>query len=357
MSEETSTLRVSADDLKAFCQAILEHVGLPANDAELVADTLVAADLGGVHSHGVMRLSHYVPGLIAGAINLHPRLSRVRESRCTGLLDGDNGMGQIVAVRAMEWAVEMTLAAGIGVVGVRNSNHFGTCGYYARMAIQHDYIGIVLTNGFPTMAPWGGKKLMLGNHPLAIAIPTDEEPPVVLDISTSVVSQGKVILAAKKGETIPDGWAMDREGRPTQDPQEALDGLLMPLGEHKGYGLSLVIAVLSAALTGAAMSWEMVDTPERYMYMGVNIGHFLMAIDVQNFVPLPEFKHRMDEVVRALRESPKAAGVDRIFVPGEMYSARQQTYLTEGIPMDPNVMRELRNLANQLDLNFHWPAE
>lgn len=354
MTQENQTWLVLADDLKAFSQAIMESAGLSTDNAGIVTDALVAADLSGVHSHGVMRLPWYVSGLQAGAINPRPNLRQVRQRRCTGLLDGDSGMGQVVAVRGMEWALEMARTEGIGVVGVRNSNHFGTCAYYARLAARQDYIGIVLTNGWPIMAPWGGKNPMLGNHPLAVAIPAGEEPPVVLDIATSVVAQGKIALAAKKGERIPEGWALDEEGQPTQDPQKALTGLVMPLGGHKGYGLSLVIGVLSAVLTGAAIGWEMLDIPGAYRGMGTNVGHFLMAIDVETLVPLSEFKHRMDDVVRTLKACPKAEGVDRIYVPGEIEFLKEQAYRVEGIPMAAAVMHELRDLATRLDVGFPW---
>lgn len=354
MTRESSTWLVSADDLKVFSQAVLERVGLPANDAGIVADHLVVADLRGVHSHGAVRLPWYVSGIETATINPRPNLRRVRQRRCVGLLDGDNGMGQVVAARGMEWALEMAHAEGIGVVGVRRSNHFGTCAYYGHMAAQQDYIGLVFTGSWPLMAPWGGKEPMLGNHPLAVAIPADEEPPVVLDIATSVVAQGRIALVAKKGESIPEGWALDKEGRPTQDPREALEGLLMPLGGYKGYGLSLVIGILSAVLTGSAISWEMLDIPAVCKGLGINAGHFFMAIDVETFVPLPEFKRRVDGVVRTLKTCPRAEGVERIYVPGEIEYLKEQAYRAEGIPVAAAVMQELRELAARLEVEFLW---
>ena len=196
---------------------------------------------------------------------------------------------------------------------------------------------------------------MLGNHPLAVGIPAGEEPPVILDMATSVAAQGTIALALKKGECIPEGWAMDRRGRPTQDPREALDGLIMPLGGYKGYGLSLVIGVLTAVLTGAATSWEMLDIPSLCRGLGTNVGHLLMAIDVESFIPLAEFKRLIDQMVRTLKACPRAEGVDRIYMPGEIEHLRQQTYQTEGIPMDSVVREELRELAVRFKVEFPWP--
>ena len=354
MTRENSTWHVSAGDLKALSQDILEHAGLPSSDASIVADNLVTADLRGVHSHGVVRLPWYVSALQAGGVNSHPNLRRVHHRHCVGLLDGDNGMGQVVAAQGMKWALEIAHTEGIGVVGVRGSNHFGTCAYYVQMATRQDYIGIVFTNGWPLMAPWGGKEAMLGNHPLAVGIPAGEEPPVILDMATSVVAQGTIDLAYKKGECIPEGWAMDKRGWPTQDPREALDGLIMPLGGHKGYGLSLVIGFLTTVLTGAAMSWEMLDIPSLCRGLGTNVGHLLMAIDVDSFIPLAEFKRRMEKMVRTLKACPRAEGVDRIYMPGEIEYLKQRTYQAEGIPIASVVRQELRELAARFKVEFPW---
>ena len=357
MAEKNSTCKIDAGELHAFTQDIFERAGLSAEDAGIVADNLVGADLSGVHSHGVMRLPWYTGGLRNGAVNLRPNMQRLRQRRCSGLLDGDNGMGQVVGARAMEWAIEMAKAEGVGTVGVYHSNHFGAAALFARMALEHDLIGIAMTNSGPLMAPWGGKERMLGNHPIAFAIPGGEELPVVLDIATSVAAFGKINLAAMKGESIPVGWAMDKEGRPTTDAKEAEQGLVAPLGGHKGYGLSLVIGVLSAVLTGAAFGWEMLEVSGQKLMQGVNVGHFFMAFDVENYIDLGEFKQHMDEVIRHLRACPRIEGVDRIYIPGEIEFLKERAYGTEGIPVSGAVLSELRELAGELGAKFPWSSE
>ena len=354
MSAENSVWRVSTDELNAFVASIMVRVGMAPGGAAIVADNLVAADLAGMHSHGVMRVPWYVSGLQKGAVNPRPTLRRTSQRRYAGALDGDNGMGQVIAVRGMEWALEMTHNEGIGMVGVQHSNHFGAAAHFARMAAIEGYIGAAMTNGYPNMAAWGGTQRMLGNHPLDVAIPSGEAPPVVLDIASSVAAQGKIALAAKKGESIPLGWALDENGQPNQDSQQAVDGLLMPLGGHKGYGMSLVILVMSAVLTGATMSWEMPSLQTGQRGLGNDVGHFLMAIDVENLCPLAVFKQRMDEAIAALKACPRADGVDSIYVPGELEFLKEKAYRAEGIPMAEAVMQELRELVSRLDVGFPW---
>lgn len=355
MSGDSMTWRMSAQDLKEWSQDILGQVGLHDDDASRVADHLITADLRGVHSHGVVRMPWYVSGLESGAINPCPKVRRVPGGRSVGVLDGDNGMGQVVAGSAMEWALEMACAEGVGVVAVRGSNHFGTCAYYAEMATQQNLIGIAITNGWPLMAPWGGRKPMLGNHPLAIGIPTKEEPPILFDMATSVAAQGKIALAAAKGERLPMGWALDKAGRATDDAQEALEGLLMPVGGHKGYGLSLMIGLLAGTLSGAAMSWEMRDMASLTSGLGTDVGHLMAAISVNRFILLDEFQRRVDESVRSLRACPKADGVDRVYVPGEIEYETMQLYLKEGIPLHSVVAKDLVGLAARFGVGFPSP--
>lgn len=354
MIVKDATYRVNEQELRAFTQAVFERAGLTPEDAGISADNLVDADLTGVHSHGVMRIPWYAGGIMKGAINLRPNIQRLRRRRCSGLLDGDNGMGQVVAYRAMEWAIEMAQAEGVGTVAVNHSNHFGAAALFARMALKHDFIGIAMTNSGPLMAPWGGKERMLGNHPIAFAIPAGEELPVVLDIATSVAAFGKIQLAAMKGELIPDDWAMDKEGRPTTDANTALQGLVSPLGGYKGYGLSLVVGVLSAVLSGAAFGWEMLKVPGQQMMQGVNVGHFLMAVDVENYIDRNEFKGHMDDIIRHLKNCPRIEGVERIYLPGEPELLKEQQYRSEGVPVSGAVLDELRKIAGELGVKYPW---
>jgi len=230
------TRRISFSDLKAFSRDILKKAGLGDGDAELVADTLVVADLRGTHSHGVIRLPFYTRRLLEGGVNPRPALRVIREDISCAVVDGDNGLGQVVAARSMRIAIEKAKGSGVGCVVARNSDHFGAAAYYAMMALKEDMIGVVWTNGSTVMAPWGGRQKGICNNPLAIAVPTGKRDPVVLDMAMSVVAGGKVRLAAKKGERIPSGWVVDKHGRNTEDPNDLPDGGLCYLLGTRGMG-------------------------------------------------------------------------------------------------------------------------
>jgi LDH2 family malate/lactate/ureidoglycolate dehydrogenase len=340
---------VQAEPLRRFCSAVFQRVGVSAGDAATVADTLVEADLRGVHSHGVWWLTRYTRRLRHGGLNPKPNLQVAHETPAILLLDADGAMGQIAAVTAMRYAIRKAKLSGASVVGVRHSNHFGAAAYYALMAAQQNQIGFATTDAEPTMAPWGGTKAVVGNNPLAFAIPTRRNFTLVLDMAQSVVAWGKIFLAAQRGEKIPSTWAFNAAGEPTDDPHEAVAGLLMPVGGYKGYGLALVMEILSGVLTGAAFGLSMPPMADETTSQGH--GHFFMAFDIGQFLPLADFQERMDRLIAQQREVPLAKGVEHIYLPGEIEHLKREQRLKTGIPLEPHVMEGLAQLAVEMNLD------
>ena len=314
MSEKYT--RIPVDQLRRFCVQAFEQVGLSAQDATLVADTLVDADLRGVHSHGTWWLGTYTERLRHGGLNPRPQIQTVRDLPAMAVVDADGATGQVASATAMRLAISKARSSGVGVCTVRNSNHFGAAAYYAMMASQEGQIGFATTDAEPTMAPWGGLKLVVGNNPLAFAAPVDDEFAIVLDIAQSVVAWGKIFLAAQRGEKIPAGWAVNQDGEPTDDPVQAMAGFLLPVGQHKGYGLALMMEILSGVLSGAVFGASMPPMEDPAASQGH--GHFFLALEISHFMPLTEFKQRMSSLVTEQRDVPLAPGVERIYLPGEI---------------------------------------
>ncbi|HHY46725.1 MAG TPA: Ldh family oxidoreductase [Firmicutes bacterium] len=327
--------------LKAFAVECLKRAGMREADAEVVADSLIFADLRKVSSHGIARLPIYMKRLQLGLVSPSPEIRVVSERGNVAVLDGGNGPGQVIAKAAMEKAMSIAGQRGIGACGVRNSNHCGALAYYSMMAIGRDMIGIAMTNANPTMAPWGGSTAMLGTNPISMAVPAGEELPVVMDMATSAVARGKVILAAKEGKEIPLGWGINEHGEPTQDPREALKGALVPLGGAKGYALALMVDVLSGVLTGARCGthvgalYDNLKEPQ-------GAGHFMCAVNISDFMDPVAFKARMDEVIRELKAAKPARGVDRVYLPGELEFMAEKERRQNGIPLDRAVFEELK---------------
>jgi len=302
---------------------------------------LIEADLRGVYSHGVIRAAEYSKRLKNGLMNPRPNICVLRETAATALMDGDNGSGQVVGVRAMEVAIHKAKQAGVGYVVVRSSNHFGTCAYYAQMAVSHDMIGVVTNaGGRKIMAPWGGVTPLLSNNPFAAALPTDKEFPVVLDMACSVVARGKINHAAKVGLPIPSGWALNRRGEPTTDPREAFEGLIQPVGGYKGYGLAFTIAAL-AELGAQLSAGESTTSASGSPLPTDSAKHCFQAIDVAAFMDPVEFKARMDSHVERMHASQLARGTERIYVPGEIEWLNRKEKLESGIPVATAVWKEL----------------
>lgn len=314
-----------------------------------MADTLVAADLRGANSHGVIRLPFLVDRLLKGGANRRPDIRVLSDAPATALIDGDGALGPVTACRAMDLAMEKARSQGIGFVAARNSDFIGACAYYAMMGLPSDMIGIAWTNGFPGMAAWGGRTNRIGNNPIAFAAPGGTHGPVVIDMAFSIVAGGRVRLAAKRNERIPRDWVVDREGNPTTDPADlAAGGALMPLG-YKGYGLAVFGEILCGVLTGSRILDEVtawfVDTDRR-----TGNGHVHIAIDIARFVDPQAFKERIDAMSAKLKASPLAKDAAEILLPGERSEYRHRAQQKNGIAVPGPVAADLMALARKLGI-------
>lgn len=346
MEQET---RVPHEELRPLVAAVFARCGMNEADAVLLADTLVAADLTAVHSHGVLRVPEYVGKLTTGGVNPQGRPFIAKDSGACLVVDGDNSMGQIGASYAMDRAIERSRTTGIAAVGVRGSNHCGAMAYYALRAVDVGMIGIATTNALPTMAPWGGTERLLGINPLGVAIPAGDEASIVYDAAWSGSAHGKIRVYQQKGWTLPEGWAMDRDGVPTTDPAAAINGLLAPIGGFKGTGMAMVMGILSAMLSGAAYGTELGDM-ERGPIAGQD-GHFIAAIRVDAFEEIGHFTARVDGAIRQLHAAKRAPGVERIYAPGEKEHATRQEYARDGIPLNAVTLTDLRRTAAALGVD------
>lgn len=347
--------RVPAEALRALVTTVFERCGMPPRDAGLLSDTLVEADLTGVHSHGVLRVPEYVLKLTEKGVDPCGRPRVVKDAGACLVVDGGNSMGQIGAHYAMERVIERARDTGIAAAAIRGSNHCGAMAYYARQALPHDMIGIATTNALPTMAPWGGAERLLGINPLGVAIPAGEAHPIVYDAAFSGSAHGKIRIYHQKGLPLPEGWALDREGRPTTDPAEAIDGLLVPIGGFKGVGLALIMGVLSSMLSGAAYGSELGDM-ERGPKAGQD-GHFVAAIRVAAFEDVARFKARVDGAIRQIHAARRAPGVERLYAPGEIEAERRATYLRDGIPLNVVELQDLATVARRMSVDvsaYDW---
>jgi LDH2 family malate/lactate/ureidoglycolate dehydrogenase len=338
--------RVSADSLREFVNAVFERCGMADQDAALVADSLVAADERGVHSHGVLRVPEYMVKLRTGGVDPRGTPTIASERAAALVVDGGNAMGQVAAMFAMRQAIERASKYGVAFAAVRGSNHCGAMFFYAIEAMGHGMIGICATNALPTMAPWGGVDKIAGINPLAVAIPTLREAPVVLDAAFSFSSHGRIRVFHQKGETIPENWAFNSEGNATTDAAEALAGLLQPSGEFKGVGLAVVFGMLSTLLSDASYGTELGNMVEGAR-PGAD-GHFFLALDISAFTDLERFRERADSVVLQIQNSRRREGVDRLFAPGGMEAMIQAQYKVEGIPLNANTIEGLRLAADQV---------
>ncbi|MGH2819423.1 MAG: Ldh family oxidoreductase, partial [Actinomycetota bacterium] len=306
---------IGHEELRSFCEDVLEAAGLSSEHASVVGGSLVEANLRGVDSHGVMRLPIYVQRMEMGLVNVRPELRVERTADATATLDADDGPGQVATLEAMRVAVDLARRAGAGVVSIRNSTHFGAAAFFAMEACRADMIGIALTHAGADVVPYGGRLARLGTNPIGIALPTEEWPPLVLDMATSIVALGKVFVAAAEGRDIPPDWAVDEHGNPCTDPNRVR--AVRPMAGPKGSGLALVIDALCALLAGAAFGvhirrmYEDFSEPQR-------ISHLVLALDPARFVPVGEFKKRMVELAREVKDTPPEDGFDEVRTPGEV---------------------------------------
>jgi len=342
---------VPAAELERWSAEVLQRSGLVSVDARMAAQFITLANLRGVDSHGVALLPAYVQRLQAGGINPRPNLRLVVDLPGLAVMDGDHGIGHVAAARAMEEAVARARRVGAAFVIVQHTEHFGAAAHYAMLAAQNGMVGIALANGDPTMAPWGGTTPLFGTNPIAIAVPGPEDDPVVLDMATSASSWGRIALAARRGEKIPRDWAFDRHGRPTDDPNEAIDGLMAPLGGHKGYGLALMVDVLAGVLSGSAFAGHV---PFKFKEAGrpQNVGALFAALDIAAVMPLDTFRERMADLVRQVHASQRAPGTERILVPGERSAEVRKRREREGIPLSEDIASDLRRLGDEVGVPF-----
>jgi L-2-hydroxycarboxylate dehydrogenase (NAD+) len=346
--------KVTFARLKAFICEALTKLGLPESDAMTVAALMAEADLQGSDGHGVSRLPQYARRIKAGGFNVRPNIQVAREQVSTALLHGDNGMGHLVMKRAAEIAIEKARSTGIAWVSSQFSNHAGPASLYASMPLAHDMIGLYFAVGNANhLPPWGGLDMLLSTNPIAAAIPAGEEKPIILDMATTVAAYGKVKTKALRGETMPEGWMIDRQGKPLTDPKRADEGMLLPLGGmeagYKGYGLAMIIGLLAGTLGGAAMGREVIDFNHDDSSV-TNTGQAIAAINIAAFGDVDIFKSSVDALVRDFRGSNRMPGVDRIFVPGERSHETRASRTRDGIPIAPALMRGLDQVASELGI-------
>jgi len=338
------------EKLRAYCQKIFISLGVPENEALVVSDCLVDADLAGVESHGVSRMTIYTKRLETKVVSSVFKIATERDYPAGLTLNGCNSMGMLVGKYAMEKCVERAKINGSCFIAANNSNHYGMASYYVNIAAQAGMIGLSGTNAPPNIAPWGSYKAYVGTNPLAISAPTDGEP-VLLDMAPSVVAMGKVILAAKLGKSIPEGWALTKEGKPTTDANLGKQGTVVPIGGPKGYGLSLFVDILCGILSGAQFGphlgnmWNDFVNPQ-------NIGHFFCAIDISKFTDLGNFKKRLGQMTEEIKALPKNEGITELFLPGEIENRRRAERKANGIPMEDVVYEELRELGKTYKVEF-----
>ena len=351
----------SENTLRNFSRSIFIKMGCPIEDADLATDVLIKSDLRGIDSHGLARLSGYVRLWEKGRINATPHIQIVHETPTTATVDGDAGLGLVVAPFAMKVAIEKAKIYGSGWVSVRNSNHFGIAGYHTLMAVENNMIGFAMTNASPLVAPTFANERLLGTNPMCYAFPAGTYPPVVVDMATSAAANGKLEIAQRTGKSVPHGWIQDAAGKSSTDPHELKKGgALLPLGSdkdhgsHKGFGLSATVDILSGLLSGANYGpWvppfvSFLDPPKDPV--GKGIGHFLGAMRVDGFRPVDEFKHHMDQWIERFKSAKTISEDQKVIIPGEPESQEEQKRQSHGIPLIDAVVTDLNELAQKLGL-------
>jgi L-2-hydroxycarboxylate dehydrogenase (NAD+) len=348
--QDNTPARVPAPALNAFIARAFEAAGLPARDAATLGELITEADLRGSDTHGVFRLPAYCRRIKAGGVNAHPNIRIVHERTAAALVDGDNAMGHLVMKFAAETAIAKAQETGVGWVGARMSNHAGPAALYAMMPLPHDMIGLYFAVGSNNhLPPWGGTESLLGTNPLAVAVPALEEPPVVMDMSPTVAAFGKVRLKASRGEEMPVGWMIDMQGKPLTDPKRADDGVLLPIGDYKGYALALIVGLLAGALNRAAVGRTVFDF-NKEIGRATNTGQSIVALKIDTFAPADEFKRTVDTMIRTMRDSPRLPGVERIWLPGEQSHTKRLDRVKNGIPLPLSLKKSLDALAQELNI-------
>jgi LDH2 family malate/lactate/ureidoglycolate dehydrogenase len=341
-------VRVEHAPLRRFVSEVYRHASVPAADADLLADTLVQADLWGHQSHGVLRTGWYLARLESGAMKAATQPKFVVDAGAVAVIDGQDGVGQVITKLAAEDALRRAKQHGVASVAVRNSNHFGTCMYYTRMAAEHGCIMMLTTNGGPAIAPWGGKKKIIGTNPWSVSAPAGRHSPLMMDMANTGVARGKIYLARQRHERIPEGWALNAKGEPTTDPQEAIDGIILPMAGHKGYAIAVVVDMLSGVLSGSAFLSAVNGPYKTDLRSGA--GHFITAFNIEAFQPLADFDARMEAFIAELKSVPLAEGSDEVFYPGEMEARSDVLHREQGLELPEDTVADLERIATRLGL-------
>ena len=344
-------LLFSVERLENFIRSTLGAYGVQPDHARTCATQMIAADLRGMHGHGIYRLPSYCRRLEEGGYNLQPDIIIERETPVSAMVDGDNGLGQVVVTRAVELAIGKARESGMAWIGIRNSNHAGAGGVYTAMSLPHDLISMYMAVGNANhMPPWGGVDLLLSTNPIAFAIPTGEEPPVVLDMATTVASAGKVKVTAQKGQDLPVGWMVDHKGAPLPDSKRVKEGFLLPIGGHKGFGLNFIIGSLAGVLNTAAVGSSTLDFNKDFK-TPTNSGQVYFAMRPDLFRDLDDFKAEMDLRIREIKNSTPMQGAAPIRLPGEMAAQREQQMREDGVPVTAAVLDQIREIAKKMGLS------
>jgi len=354
---------VPVETLVPFMNEALIGMGIPPEDAKIVADVMIQADLWGIRSHGIAHLRMYNNRIKAGLNVGVTNWELINDTPTTAVMDAGNGMGFVAGYEAMNLAIKKAREYGMGSVAVRNSSHFGAAGYYSNMAAKEGLVGLSFTNAHPSSAPTFGVRPMLGTNPISVAIPSDEEFPYLFDAATSVAPRGKIEIAARAGKPIPEGWVIGEDGSFDTNSDGMIkkmnDGAaaLLPIGGmgethggHKGYGLATIVEIFSAAFQDGAYLWDLTDTDPEGNPQFLRIGHFFIAIDVEHFIPLPLFRKITGDILRELRSSPIAPGQSRIYTAGEKEHVSSQKAQKDGVELSPGVQKSLLTLCEELDL-------
>ena len=351
MTNNTYNQKITVDELRAFAMQIMLAAGMKPPHAEITAEILVSTDTFGVFTHGTKQLRGLMRNFRDKALDLDAELELVDEGAGWAIIDGHRAIATVSSHLAMNKAIEKARVTGIGYAGVRNSGHFGAAGYYANMAMNSDMIGLAMTNVEPVMAVPGGKEMLMGTNPISYSVPTNNEKPVFMDIATSVVAASKIFAARALGQSIPHGWLVDKEGMSTTDPNHfPEEGAIMPMAAHKGYGIALLIDILTALICGGPFlkkvaSW-ISEKPQP-----MNQCHAFIAINIGAMIPIDRFKDQMDHLVREIKNSEKAKGVERIYLPGEMEWERREKALKDGMILPDDVVDKLIGAANDYHVN------
>ena len=354
MSAADTTQLVSEAHLTRFISKALATVGLRSDDAETAAALMAEADTWGADGHGVFRLASIVKRIRSGGINTHPTRRIDRERKAMAVIDADNGIGHLAMKHAAELAMDKAADCGVGWVGVHNNNHAGPAQLYSRMPLARDMIGLYVAVGSANhLPPWGGTEMLLSTNPIAVSIPSLNQPPITLDMATTVAAYGKVKTAAQRGEDMPEGWMITRDGKPLTDPRRADDGFLLPIGGAKGYGLALIFGILAGTLNGAAFGRDVVDFNADFTST-TNTGQFVLALDISAFMDTATFKAEIDNVWAEMKSSPVMPGFEEIRLPGERAYHTMLERRSNGIPIRSELSNVLNTLAEELAIpNLH----